>query len=182
MARALGLTVTAWSPLARGLLVGKRPPSRLPASRRQDLDAVTEIAVETGLTPARVALAWVLRQGLLPVLGTRTLAQVHDNLGALAVRLDGKQLERLDAAGPPRVPVRLPVRPPHRARATGTGTGGSRSLNTVAGYGTPSSNRAYPAYEPEASAAIPRTVHSTGVLSRRMATAHGMNRGKAGRR
>lgn len=98
MARALGLTVTAWSLLARGLLVGKRPPSRLPASRRQALDAVTEIAVETGLTPARVALAWVLRQGLLPVLGTRTLAQVHDNLGALAVRLDGKQLARLDAA------------------------------------------------------------------------------------
>ena len=32
------------------------------------------------------------------MLGTRTLAQVHDNLGALAVRLDGKQLERLDAA------------------------------------------------------------------------------------
>ncbi|WP_164662884.1 aldo/keto reductase [Streptomyces sp. S1A1-7] len=98
MARALGLTVTAWSPLARGLLVGKRPPSRLPASRRQALDAVTEIAAETGLTPARVALARVLRQGLLPVLGTRTLAQVHDDLGALAVRLDGKQLARLDAA------------------------------------------------------------------------------------
>ncbi|MFE2683055.1 aldo/keto reductase [Streptomyces mirabilis] len=98
MARALGLTVTAWSPLARGLLAGKRPPSRLPASRRQALDAVTEIAAETGLTPARVARAWVLRQGLLPVPGTRTVAQLRDNLGALAVRLDGKQLERLDAA------------------------------------------------------------------------------------
>lgn len=98
MARALGLTVTAWSPLARGLLAGKRPPSRFPASRRQALDAVTEIAAETGLTSARVALAWVLGQGLLPVLGTRTLAQLHEHLGALAVRLDGKQLERLDAA------------------------------------------------------------------------------------
>jgi diketogulonate reductase-like aldo/keto reductase len=40
----------------------------------------------------------VLRQGLLPVLGTRTVAQLHDNLGALAVRLDDNQLERLDAA------------------------------------------------------------------------------------
>jgi aryl-alcohol dehydrogenase-like predicted oxidoreductase len=98
MTRSLGLTVTAWSPLARGPLTGKSPPSRLPASRRQALDAVTGIAAETGLTPVRVALAWVLGQGLLPVLGTRTLAQVHDNLGALAVRLDGKQLERLDAA------------------------------------------------------------------------------------
>ncbi|MFF4138152.1 aldo/keto reductase [Streptomyces mirabilis] len=98
MTRSLGLTVTAWSPLARGPLTGKRPPSRLPASRRQALDAVTGIAAETGLTPVRVALAWVLGQGLLPVLGTRTLAQVHDNLGALAVRLDGKQLEPLDAA------------------------------------------------------------------------------------
>ncbi|MFD6999922.1 aldo/keto reductase [Streptomyces mirabilis] len=98
MARALGLTVTAWSPLARGLFAGKRPSSRFPASRRQALDAVTEIAAETGLTSARVALAWVLGQGLLPVLGTRTLAQLHEHLGALAVRLDGKQLERLDAA------------------------------------------------------------------------------------
>lgn len=97
------------------------PGSPPPADRPW---AVTEIAAETGLTPARAALAWVL-------LGTRT---------------------------------------------------GSRSLNTDGVYGTPSSNRAYPAYEPEASAAIPRTVHSTGVLSRRMATAHGMKRGKAGRR
>jgi aryl-alcohol dehydrogenase-like predicted oxidoreductase len=143
MARALGLTMTAWSPLARGLLAGKRPRSRLPASRRQALEAVTEIAAETGLTSARVALAWVLRQGFLPVLGSRTVAQLHDNFGAFAVRLDDKQLERLDAAT--RVRREYPYDFLYDRRARATGTGGSRSLNTDGGYGTPSSNRAYPA-------------------------------------
>ncbi|MFD4511355.1 aldo/keto reductase [Streptomyces sp. NPDC058464] len=98
MARALGLTVTAWSPLARGLLTGKGAGPRLSSSRRQAVDAVRETAAETGATPARVALAWLLRQGLVPVLGARTLKQAHDNLGARSLRLDDVQMERLDAA------------------------------------------------------------------------------------
>ncbi|WP_329329709.1 aldo/keto reductase [Streptomyces mirabilis] len=82
MARALGLTVTAWSPSRAACSSASAPLPGSPPPRRQALNAVTEIAAETGLTPARVALAWVLRQGLLPVLDTRTRAPVarHDFL------------------------------------------------------------------------------------------------------
>ncbi|MFF2846319.1 aldo/keto reductase [Streptomyces sp. NPDC058001] len=111
MAREFGLAVTAWSPLAAGLLSGKyaggagTPDTR----RRTSLATVSppgqraaavaaDVAAELGTTSARVALAWVLRQGIVPVLGARTVTQIRDNLGARDVRLDGAQLERLDAA------------------------------------------------------------------------------------
>ncbi|PXY33681.1 aldo/keto reductase [Prauserella coralliicola] len=99
MARSLGLTPCAWSPLARGLLTGKRREDNRPQGTRPSAaEAAAEVAAELGTTPARVALAWVLRQGLLPVLGARTLVQLRDNLGAVDLRLDDTQLERLDAA------------------------------------------------------------------------------------
>src|SRR5690606_1759374 len=49
-------------------------------------------------------------------------------------------------------------------------------------YGTPSSNSAYPAYEPDARAAVPRTVISEGRRRRRIARAGGMKRGNSGSR
>ncbi len=101
MARGLGLAVTASSPLARGLLAGKTPgPSGaafFPAWK-QGADAAAETAAELGTTPARVALAWLLRQGVIPVLGASRPGQLHDNLEALDVRLDDTQMERLDTA------------------------------------------------------------------------------------
>lgn len=47
-------------------------------------------------------------------------------------------------------------------------------------YGTPSSKMMYPAYQPEATAPVPRTVASTGRLSLRIATASAMNSGNTG--
>jgi aryl-alcohol dehydrogenase-like predicted oxidoreductase len=58
----------------------------------------SRIGQELGATPAQVALAWVLHQGLMPVLGARRVDQIRDNLAALDVRLDDDQLARLDAA------------------------------------------------------------------------------------
>lgn len=101
MARALGLAVSAWSPLARGRLAGKLPAGdveRLSRSLQRARNVAAEIAEELGTTLARVALAWVRQQGLIPMLGARTGTQIRDNLGALSVRLDDTQLERLDAA------------------------------------------------------------------------------------
>lgn len=101
MAKALGLAVTAWSPLARGRLA-KRPSGdddpRLSPGLRRALDVATQIAAEVGTSPARVALAWVRQHGLMPMIGARTVAQLRDNLGALDVHLDVEQLERLDHA------------------------------------------------------------------------------------
>ncbi|HEY9311040.1 aldo/keto reductase [Williamsia sp.] len=100
MARELNIAVCAWSPLARGLLTGKPPGGRrqLSASAMQTIEVVKEVASELESTPARVALAWVIEQGLMPSVGARTPEQLRDNLGAPGVRLDQSHLDRLDKA------------------------------------------------------------------------------------
>jgi aryl-alcohol dehydrogenase-like predicted oxidoreductase len=114
MARALGLGVTAWSPLAGGLLTGKYTGGKAEQGRYADrdmaqfagLDArkqaiaqeVQRVAGELGRSPAQVALAWVRRQGTIPILGARKLEQFRDNLASLEVTLGEEQLRRLDEA------------------------------------------------------------------------------------
>lgn len=111
MARELDLGITAWSPLAGGILSGKylKPGSggrnqNQPISERQLSIArlVVEIAGEIGCSPSQVALAWLRQQttwgAVNPILGARTLAQLQDNLACLQVTLDAGQLQRLDAA------------------------------------------------------------------------------------
>lgn len=119
MAQELGLGVIPWSPLAGGVLSGKyrrqdlHPEGNEAGTRREVVrtkgtltahnldiaDAVGDIAREAGYTPAQVALAWTLRNPAVtaPIIGARTLAQLDDNLGALAVRLAEDQWQRLDA-------------------------------------------------------------------------------------
>jgi aryl-alcohol dehydrogenase-like predicted oxidoreductase len=120
MAEALGLAVTAWSPLGGGLLSGKYRrggAGRLTAwgnlihaerGPREGaiLDAVHIVAEETGATQAQVAVAWMRAKGLFPILGPRTRAQLDDNLGALAESLTADQLRRLDGASA--VPLGFP--------------------------------------------------------------------------
>ncbi len=113
MAGAYGLATTAWSPLGGGMLTGKyrqggqgrytSTPNLSPHGAESDrksaiLDALDAIAAESGSNPGRVALAWVLAKGPLPVIGPRTFAQLEDNLGALEVRLSQEQIVRLDSA------------------------------------------------------------------------------------
>lgn len=101
MARALDIAVCAWSPLARGLLTGKESTgaqAKLSPSGQRALTVAKEIAAELDTTAARVALAWVMHQGLMPSIGARTVAQLRDNLGALAVRLEQTHLDRLETA------------------------------------------------------------------------------------
>jgi aryl-alcohol dehydrogenase-like predicted oxidoreductase len=112
MADQLGLAVTAWSPLAMGLLSGKFTPGSSAADDtkrgigargmsdrdRAIVDATATVADELGTTSARVALAWLLRRRVIPVLGARTLAQVQDNLGAADLSLSVQALARLDDA------------------------------------------------------------------------------------
>jgi len=118
MARALDLTVTAWGPLAGGLLTGRygsdrgRPDDtrlaimqgdqRLGERKLAIADAVNAVAEERGASSAQVALAWVLAQQsrsvIVPILGARRRSQIEDNLGALAVELPPEDLQRLDDA------------------------------------------------------------------------------------
>jgi len=123
MAGELGLGVIPWSPLASGVLTGKYSHADLDhgggtasaegtrknvAAANNALterglaiaDTVTKVAAELGVTPARVAVAWTLRNPAVtsPILGARTLAQLEDNLGALDVELTDAQLTTLDQA------------------------------------------------------------------------------------
>jgi aryl-alcohol dehydrogenase-like predicted oxidoreductase len=115
MARGLDLAVTVWSPLGDGLLSGRygsdRPQpedTRVEGVARHRLnernlaiaDTVNAIAAERGATSAQIAIAWVRAQQeraqLIPIVGVRTPDQLTDNLGALALELNGDELARLD--------------------------------------------------------------------------------------
>ena len=112
MARALGLGVTAWSPLGSGLLTGKYHRSADSGSERRldkvafkEIDdtnysiarEVDRVAAEIGESPAQVALNWVRRQPqVIPILGARTAEQMKQNLACLTFALGDEQMERLN--------------------------------------------------------------------------------------
>ncbi|HYQ81800.1 MAG TPA: aldo/keto reductase, partial [Anaeromyxobacteraceae bacterium] len=111
----LGIGVTAYGVLSRGLLAGSRPSgprdlrNRLPRFQEQNMEsnrrlaaALGALAAEKGTTPARLAIAWVLHRGpsIVPVVGARTRAQLDDALGALRLALSPADLERLEQAVP----------------------------------------------------------------------------------
>jgi aryl-alcohol dehydrogenase-like predicted oxidoreductase len=110
MAKALGLAVTAWSPLAGGALSGKygagkvnggrRSASPIPQRVLEVAAEVTRIAERIGATPANVALAWVRQQTcavpIVPIIGARTRSQLESNLKSLELELDEAMLRRLD--------------------------------------------------------------------------------------
>jgi aryl-alcohol dehydrogenase-like predicted oxidoreductase len=70
------------------------------------IDALQEIAADTGHSVAQVAVNWLLRQPgvTAPILGARTLEQFEDNLGATGWALDEAQVARLDAVSDPGLP------------------------------------------------------------------------------
>jgi aryl-alcohol dehydrogenase-like predicted oxidoreductase len=61
-----------------------------------------EIAAAKGITPVQLAIAWVLAKGpsFIPVIGSRTRAQITESLGALNVRLSPEEIAELEAAVP----------------------------------------------------------------------------------
>jgi aryl-alcohol dehydrogenase-like predicted oxidoreductase len=120
MARALGLTVTAWSPLASGLLTGKYRisesgvhsedgKSRMDNPEMQQfmqnrertarvIEALKEVAAKAELTPAEVALAWLRHRGqpIIPIVGARKVEQLQANLTIVDIRLSDAYVRRLD--------------------------------------------------------------------------------------
>lgn len=118
------LGVLAWGPLAGGLLSGKyrrgaagpdgarhSGPWREPPIYDWDrayavIDAVVAVAEDHEVSPAQVALAWLLgRQGITSVvLGARTEAQLADNLSATELVLTDTDLADLESASRPDLP------------------------------------------------------------------------------
>jgi aryl-alcohol dehydrogenase-like predicted oxidoreductase len=117
MAKELGVGVTAWSPLAGGVLTGKYAEGKAGADARMNSEMMKrfgrsaeratavvaeglKVAREVGRSPAQVALAWLRRRPwpVIPIIGARRLEQFQDNLACLDLTLDADQLGRLDAA------------------------------------------------------------------------------------
>ncbi len=115
LCRHEGIGVIPWSPLARGLLAGRKPESTLrsttdayanelynPADKASDdavIAAVESVAKARGLSMARVALAWVYQQpGLTaPIVGASKPGHLEDALAALEVKLTPEECKTLEA-------------------------------------------------------------------------------------
>jgi aryl-alcohol dehydrogenase-like predicted oxidoreductase len=117
MAKALNLGVTAWSPLASGVLTGKYhgdgksdgarltyegTKEFLPEEQRATriISAVKAVSAQVGRSMAQVALAWLRYRSVpvIPIIGARKLSQLQDNLASLDLQLSAEQLKSLDAA------------------------------------------------------------------------------------
>lgn len=111
----LGIGVTAYGVLSRGLLAGSTvsgpgdyrahfprfTPDNL-ARNRQLVATLADLAAEKGVSAAQLAVAWVLAKGesIVPVVGARTPAQLAESLGALSISLSPSDLTRIEAAIP----------------------------------------------------------------------------------
>ena len=117
--RELAIGFVPYSPLGRGMLSGRfrsiedlapddtrRYHPRFMgdnfAKNLELVDRVNEIASEKGVTAGQLALAWVHAQGddVVPIPGTKRLAYLEENIGALDIVLTSDDLARIDAAAP----------------------------------------------------------------------------------
>lgn len=111
----LSIGLTAYGVLSRGLLSGSKPTGAgdfravLPRFREGNMaqnqtliDTLRDIAAEMDATPVQLAIAWVMAQGprIVPVIGSRKVAQLRDAIGAAGLSLTPAQLERLTQAIP----------------------------------------------------------------------------------
>ena len=117
--RELDIGFVAYSPLGRGFLSGRitSPDDLDPEDFRRTnprfqgenfernlalVERVREIAEEKDVTPAQLALAWVLRQGddIVPIPGTTRVRYLEENAGAADVDLRDEDLARIEEAFP----------------------------------------------------------------------------------
>jgi aryl-alcohol dehydrogenase-like predicted oxidoreductase len=121
LCRAEGIGVIPWSPLARGFLAGNRERATGSEDKKgggtlraqtdeyaqslyyadadfRVVDRVVELARRHGVTPAQIALAWILRQPgvTAPIIGVTKIEQLDEAVAALDVELDGEECLRLE--------------------------------------------------------------------------------------
>ncbi|QVQ53828.1 aldo/keto reductase [Spiractinospora alimapuensis] len=115
-----GVGTLPWSPLARGLLARPRGGDATARATTDPLintiypdpnpgviDAVNEVAADRGVPPARVALAWILRNPAVtaPIVGATRRGHVTDAVAATTLTLTDTEVARLEAPYAP-APVR----------------------------------------------------------------------------
>ena len=114
--RELGIAITAYGVLSRGLIGGGYASDRSGPGdirshfprfqganlrrNRELVDRLRSLAQAKGSSVAQVAIAWVLGRGqdIVPLIGSRQREQLHNALGALALELDDRDLEQIDEA------------------------------------------------------------------------------------
>ena len=113
----LGIGFVPYSPLGRGYLTGKLDEnttfasvdirSRLPRyqpeamkANRAVVDLLARIGEQKGVTPAQIALAWLLAQKpwIVPIPGTRKLHRLDENIGAVDIELTADDLNEIKEA------------------------------------------------------------------------------------
>jgi len=118
--RELGIGYVAYAPLGRGFLGGKIRQAealsdtdhrrRMPRYQADNivrnlklLDVLDQLALVKGCTPAQIAIAWVLAQGIdiVPIPGTKRVSYLEENAGAAEISLTTEELGRLSHAFPP---------------------------------------------------------------------------------
>jgi aryl-alcohol dehydrogenase-like predicted oxidoreductase len=116
----LGIAFVPYSPLGRGFLTGaikslddfdaddyRRSSPRFQGENFEKnlalVEHVENLAARKNCTPAQLALAWVLSRGqqMIPIPGTRRIAALEENLGALNVVFSAAELAEIDAIFPP---------------------------------------------------------------------------------
>ena len=118
-ARELGIGIVPYSPLGRGFLTGeissvddladddfrRHSPRFAGENFTRNLDLVTSVralAQEKGCTPGQLALAWLLHQGedVAPIPGTRRIAYLEENAGAVEIELSAAELLAIEQVAP----------------------------------------------------------------------------------
>ncbi len=114
-ARELGVGVTAYGVLSRGLLSGSRPAAKSDfrnhfprftganiERNRILVESLARLAAERNATATQLAISWVLSRGIdiVPLVGARRRPQIEEALGALELRLSDDELRRIDSAVP----------------------------------------------------------------------------------
>lgn len=110
--------VTAWSPIAGGILSGKYTRAKkssqehpgeknrlqsmqlqeLNARNRQIAEKLDEIADRLGISSAQLAIAWILSKGVIPIIGATKSEQIEQNLRAANIELDSAVILELEQA------------------------------------------------------------------------------------
>jgi aryl-alcohol dehydrogenase-like predicted oxidoreductase len=117
--RELGIALVAYSPLGRGFLAGRfrsiddlapddwrRNNPRFQgenfAKNLAVVDQVKQIAAERGVTPAQLALAWMLNRhdDVVPIPGTSSTERLAENAAAADIRLSSEEIERIESVLP----------------------------------------------------------------------------------
>lgn len=120
LCRAEGVGVIPWSPLARGFLAGNRTRDKSGDTARAKsdefahhlyyrdddfavADRAADIAEQRGVSPAQVALAWLLAQPgvTAPIVGASKMPHLEEAVAALAIRLTDEERARLESAYQP---------------------------------------------------------------------------------